>query len=79
VGHSEKGALAVSDFRPEYEPWLFDNAWLVDAAARCDAIMTHQPHCPKCETDQVQIKSMDVPARWRCRRCKHHFVSEPTE
>lgn len=69
----------MSDFRPEYEPWLFGNAWLVDSAARCDAIMRHRPCCPKCRDEQVQIKSMDPPAKWRCRKCKHRFVSEPEQ
>lgn len=49
------------------------------AIARFDALMVHQPRCPKCDSDQVQIKSTDIPARWRCRICKRHFVSEPSE
>jgi transposase-like protein len=45
--------------------------------ARDEAIIAHQPRCPKCATDQVQIKFKGIPARWKCRRCKHWFTSEP--
>jgi len=46
--------------------------------ARDDAIQGHQPRCPECDTDQVQIKFKGTPARWKCRRCKHWFTSEPS-
>lgn len=46
--------------------------------ARDDAINAHQPTCPACHSAQVQIKFKGVPARWRCRVCKHWFTSEPS-
>ena len=47
--------------------------------AREEAICAHQPKCPACGSSQVQIKFKQVPARWRCRMCKHWFTSEPSE
>jgi transposase-like protein len=44
---------------------------------RQDQIQRHHPACPECSSDQVQIMFKAVPARWRCRRCKHWFTSEP--
>ncbi len=35
--------------------------------------------CPRCgEQMQIQLMSMDVPAKWRCRTCKHWFEREPS-
>lgn len=46
---------------------------------RQEQLQKHQPTCPACSTDQVQIIAKTVPARWRCRRCKHWFTSEPSK
>jgi ribosomal protein L37AE/L43A len=46
----------------ERQRWLGDN----------------MPLCPKCgEAVQLQIKRIDAPALWRCRKCEHHFEKEP--
>lgn len=47
--------------------------------ARDDAIKAHQPKCPACSSEQVQIKFKGKPARWKCRKCSHWFTSEPDE
>ena len=47
--------------------------------ARQDEIYRHQPSCPSCSSQQVQIMFTVNPARWRCRECKRWFTSEPSE
>lgn len=38
----------------------------------------HVRRCPKCHTRQVQLTDwVAVPARWRCRECRHKFIHEP--
>lgn len=44
---------------------------------RQELINRHQPKCPSCASEQVQIMSKQIPAKWRCRRCKQFFTSEP--
>lgn len=44
---------------------------------RREQIERHQPRCA-CHSDQVQIISKAIPAKWKCRRCKAIFTSEPT-
>lgn len=55
------------------------NAEIHEIIARDEAIQAHRPKCPACGTDQVQIKFKGVPARWKCRKCKYWFTSEPSE
>lgn len=43
---------------------------------RQEQIQRHQPKCA-CGSDQVQIISKATPAKWRCRRCRTWFTSEP--
>ena len=46
---------------------------------RRDFVCKHVPHCPKCR-EQMQIQVTDwqsVPAKWRCRKCKHRYEYEP--
>lgn len=45
--------------------------------ARQKVVYGHQPVCPMCSSPQVQVVRIDPPAGWRCRECKHSFVSEP--
>lgn len=51
---------------------------LRDILRRQEQLHKHQPTCPSCATNQVQLVGREPPARWRCRRCKHWFTSEPT-
>jgi hypothetical protein len=44
---------------------------------RQEAIERHQPKCPACASEQMQIMLKTKPARWRCRRCKQWCTSEP--
>jgi transposase-like protein len=46
--------------------------------ARRELIQKHQPKCPHCRSEQVQIMSHRNPAEWRCRNCKFWFNFEPT-
>jgi len=48
-----------------------------DILRRREAIYKHQPECPSCRSKQVQVMFQQKPARWRCRACKHQFISEP--
>jgi len=50
-----------------------------DIDERREQIMSHQPKCPSCSSDQVQIICTQVPAVWRCCVCRRGFESEPTE
>ncbi len=46
---------------------------------RREFVCSYVPHCPKCG-EQMQIQITDyvrVPAKWRCRMCKHRFEEEP--
>lgn len=53
------------------------NSEVRDILRRQEAIEKHQPKCPECSSDQVQIKFKGTPARWKCRRCNGWFTSEP--
>jgi transposase-like protein len=58
--------------------------WLTDFEVtsilrRQEAIERHQPVCPGCNSSQIQIMNKKVPARWRCRRCRQWFNSEPKD
>ena len=50
-----------------------------DIDERREQIMSHQPKCPSCSSDRVQIICTQVPAVWRCRVCRRGFESEPIE
>ena len=50
-----------------------------DIDERREQIMSHQPKCPSCSSEQVQNIFTQVPAVWRCRVCRRGLESEPTE
>lgn len=54
-----------------------DSNWLEAVLQRKDHLCRTPPHCPKCGTEQVQLKSYDFPARWKCRKCFVYFSHEP--
>lgn len=55
----------------------FEDSKLVDMRLR--SILRRRPTCPECHTDQLQIMNRaqlidrQVPARFRCRNCRHMF------
>lgn len=55
--------------------------WLAGAlklADRRDRLCRNAPHCPKCDTEQVQLTGYNgSPAEWKCRHCKVSFTYEP--
>jgi transposase-like protein len=55
------------------------NSEVREILLRQEAIERHQPQCPHCHSEQVQIKFKQKPARWQCRRCKQFFTSEPSD
>lgn len=44
---------------------------------RQELLTRHHPKCSWCNSDQVQLVGKLIPARWKCRRCKTVFTSEP--
>jgi transcription elongation factor Elf1 len=50
---------------------------LMKVLDRRDFLCRNPPRCHRCETVQVQLKHMDKPAEWKCRRCKLTFNEEP--
>ena len=49
---------------------MLGEAEMRDIDERREQIMSHQPKCPSCSSDQVQIICTQVPAVWRCRVCR---------
>jgi transposase-like protein len=39
----------------------------------------HSPICPKCKTEQIELKSRLIPASWRCRECHYKWNEEPNK
>lgn len=68
------GRTVDEEWEDKWDQWLAEFQVFFK---REDLLMRHQPKCPRCGTDQVQIMGRDVPASWRCRRCKLRFTSEP--
>jgi transposase-like protein len=54
-----------------------DKNWLAAIAQRDAHLYRAAPNCPNCDSEQVQIKSRDFPARWKCRSCFVYFNHEP--
>lgn len=59
---------------------LTHTQWLEAVFARQDAVHAHAQtlSCPECGTNQIQIMNrtgQGEPFQWRCRHCKHSFVS----
>lgn len=44
---------------------------------RKEFLCAHPPPCFRCDTEQVQMRRIDYPAVWRCRKCKFEFEYEP--
>lgn len=54
-----------------------DHADLMKVLDRRDFLCRNVPRCHRCDTNQVQLKHMDKPAEWKCRKCKLDFQEEP--
>ena len=79
---SEEPELKMAELvwtRRGYE-WINDGNGLQALLDRKDFVCANVPHCPRCsEQMQIQVTNyLSVPAKWRCRMCKHRFVHEPT-
>ena len=45
---------------------------------RLNYLMKNVPRCEECDSEQVQLTHYkSSPARWKCRKCNHQFISEP--
>lgn len=44
---------------------------------RRERICKHPPLCPKCGTNNIQLRTPMLPAHWKCMVCKHPFIFEP--
>ena len=57
---------------------IFDNA--LKLAARREHLGRNAIPCPKCNTRQIQlVDHICMPAKWKCRECRHKFDFEPNE
>jgi ribosomal protein L37AE/L43A len=52
---------------------------VMERVVRREFLCKHLPLCPECSTPQVQLITYmeEIPARWKCRHCKHKFYFEP--
>lgn len=56
---------------------LTDEQWR-EILRRNERLQGYAPPCPSCASEQVQrVSGVVEPARFKCRRCKRVFVSEP--
>lgn len=45
---------------------------LMDRTNKRINMCKNAPKCPRCNTEQVQLVSVE-PVEWRCRECKHRW------
>jgi len=45
----------------------------IDLAKKREWLCKNSPRCPKCKTQQVQLKDWIEAVIWKCRICKHKF------
>jgi transposase-like protein len=49
----------------------------VELGNRLDYLANSGICCPSCDTNQLQLISRRVPAKWKCRMCGYTFEGEP--
>jgi transposase-like protein len=73
--------MKQSDKTYHEEEWSLPPGWLektFELTDRREHLSHHTPYCPRCGDEQIQlIGYSNVPAEWKCRRCKTKFLYEP--
>lgn len=49
----------------------------IEAAKRRKYLASFPVVCPKCQTRQIQLIGIEIPAEWNCRHCREFFIYEP--
>lgn len=49
----------------------------IELSNRLDYLANSGMSCPSCDTNQLQLISRSIPAKWKCRECGYRFEAEP--